>query len=593
MWAVNWASVLDTQVVAKVSTCSVYLLCLFKMATKKIFFNLVCVCILLILCYICFIQSTKPAAITTSHNHDKNMPGYRVPHKGEDKPLQQNYIWPNSTTLSAAITTSHNHDKNMPGYRVPHKGEDKPLQQNYIWPNSTTLSIEEKVEKCMREANLVSGPLLTKARGNARYFLDEYRKVIPEKGLKGHRSHCWKGHYTAKWDSNHVFGKMGNISYLTKLTYYPFGQGLPVQTGLAKSFKTPQYSYNVLCLPNVYILGYTKCGSTFFYSFLSKLIILSTGTSKEMEYSKETQYWAHFEAYLYPWKKHMPNVTTLGMYLLNYIPGIEAVRHNNTDAILIEGTPNTIVEWPIFSVEENNMTNYCLLPAALPTLFPDSKYFAIVRNPLDMLYSNFWFSCTKRHYRVPDPFKGPDVFHDRVMSKIDRFNNCVRDTSDPGLSAPCSLDDSYSKCIRQRTHLLDQCSDDIIDNEFTPELPSRCGEVTIYYGIYYIHVRKWLSLVRRDRLFVLTLEELNRFPGKIVNDTLHFLDLKPLTDKEVAKFAKDVMKTGDKYMQQVINYKSDPKLFMRADTRLALETFYHPFNALLAELLSSNEFLWF
>ena len=466
------------------------------------------------------------------------------------------------------------------------------IQQNYEWPGSPNLSIEEKVEKCMRDSNLVSGPLLTKARDNARYFLDEYRKVIPEKGLKGHRSHCWKGHYTAKWDSKHVFGKMGDISYSTKLSYYPFC-GYPVQTSLEESFKTPQYSSNVLCLPNVYVLGYTKCGSTFFYSFLSKLIILSMGTSKEMEYSKETEYWAHFEAYLHPWKKHMPKVTTLGMYLLNYIPGMEAVRHNNTDAILIEGTPNTIVEWPIFTSKENNMTNYCLLPAALPTLFPDSKYFAIVRNPLDMLYSNFWFSCTKSHIDIPEPTKAPDVFHNRVMSKINRFNNCVRDTSDPGLSAPCSLDDSYSKCIRQRTHLLDQCSDDIIANEFTPELPPLCGEVTIYYGIYYIHVRKWLSLVRRDRLFVLTLEEVNQFPGKIANDTLRFLDLKPLNGKEVDKFAKDIMKTGDKYTQQVINYKSDPKLFMRADTRLALETFYHPFNTLLAELLNSNKFLWF
>ena len=519
------------------------------MATKKTFLNLVCVCILLILCYICFIQPTKPAATTTSHNH-----------------------------------------KNKPEYKVTHKGEDKLLQQNYTWPSSTTLSIEEKVEKCMREANLVSGPLLTKARDNARYFLDEYRKVIPEKGLKGHRSHCWKGHYTANWDSKHVFGKMGDISYSTRLSYYPFGPGHPVRTGLAESFKTPQYSSNVLCLPNVYVLGYTKCGSTFFYSFLSKLIISSMGTSKEMEYSKETEYWARFDAYK---KRVVPKVQTLGMLLLNYIPGMEAVKQSNTDAILIEGTPNTIVEWPVFTAEEDIKTNYCLFPAALPTLFPDSKYFAIVRNPLDMLYSNFWFSCTKRHNPVPDPFKGPDVFHDRVMSKIHRFNNCVRDTSDPGLSAPCSLDDSYNKCIRQRTHLLDQCSDDIIANEFTPELPPLCGEVTIYYGIYYIHVRKWLSLVRRDRLFVLTLEEVNQFPGKIVNDTLRFLDLKSLTGKEVDKFAKGIMKTGDKYTQQVINYKSDPKLFMRADTRLALETFYHPYNTLLAELLKSNKFLWF
>ncbi len=46
------------------------------------------------------------------------------------------------------------------------------------------LTIEEKVEGCMRMANLDSQQLITQARDNARYFLDEYRKVIPEKDLE-------------------------------------------------------------------------------------------------------------------------------------------------------------------------------------------------------------------------------------------------------------------------------------------------------------------------------------------------------------------------------------------------------------------------
>ena len=450
------------------------------------------------------------------------------------------------------------------------------------------MSVEEKVEKCMKRSGLRSELLLTQARGNAKYFINEYRRIIPERGLEGYRSHCWRENYYAKWEAHSVSGNIGDKNFSLAMSYWPFNQRLPNHL---EKLNSNHYNSSFVCLPNVYLLGYEKCGSTFLYSFVVKLASLSTNKSVDMAFLKETRYWVRFHPYQTS-QLHLPIAESLGMYLLNYIPGMDTAKQNQTDMVLIEGTPNKMVEWPIFTEDEEGLSNYCLLPAALPTLFPDSKYFAIMRNPIDMVYSNFWFSCTKHSIKLKNVADGPDIFHKRIMPKIHTFNNCVRNESDPAFSAPCSLDGNYSDCIRQRTHLLDKCSFSIIANEFSPELPL-CGETTLYYGLYYIHVRKWLSLVERENLFFLTMEELTQSPNKVAADILQFLDLKMLSSDEIQSFSEEITKTGTKNSQTSIHYKSNPQLNMRADTRHALETFYHPYNLLLAELLGSNKFDWF
>ena len=44
--------------------------------------------------------------------------------------------------------------------------------------------------------------------------------------------------------------------------------------------------------------------------------------------------------------------------------------------------------------------------------------------------------------------------------------------------------------------------------------------------------------------------------------------------------------------QHVIDYKSDPRLKMREDTKQILVQFFLPYNQLLAELLGDDKFLW-
>ena len=182
--------------------------------------------------------------------------------------------------------------------------------------NSEDITIEEKVEKCMRMANLNSELLLTQARDNARYYVDEYRKVIPAESLPGHRSHCWHTEYTAKWtrSSRQMSGHIGNVSYnFNKLPAWPYSNNIfPLKD-------QQMYTSNTVCLPNVFVIGHEKCGSTFLFTVIDNLISMSTNNWKKRQIYKEPMFWAIFEAYKTN-HKHIPKATDFFRYLIYYIP---------------------------------------------------------------------------------------------------------------------------------------------------------------------------------------------------------------------------------------------------------------------------------
>ena len=80
--------------------------------------------------------------------------------------------------------------------------------------------------------------------------------------------------------------------------------------------------------------------------------------------------------------------------------------------------------WPQFYPNEG-LVNFCLLPSVILQVLPTSKYVVVMRNPLDMLYSAFWFSCTMYgiHLSMATKLKGPDIVHQRIVTKIKLFNS--------------------------------------------------------------------------------------------------------------------------------------------------------------------------
>ena len=449
------------------------------------------------------------------------------------------------------------------------------------------------VKQCMLATHLDtvlnSSDIVSQSIRNTKYFVNEFRKAIPQESLDKYQSHCWRQSYSIQWTPFIYKGHIGNLSYKRK---FEKKRKHKLKSPSLMSIKAKRYESDLACLPNFFLAGFPKCGSTFLFCLINKLIshVLFNDTSIHLVAEKEPHFWAKANAAQY---FTVPSVEEIGDYMLNFLPGLVHIdSFSQHRGILIDGTPNTMFNWPRFRKTEHDLTNYCLLPATLPILLPNSKFVVIMRNPVKMLYSAFWFSCTtlRTNFSRDLLLKGPSLFHERVMSKIHTFSNCMTDTSVPSISHVCELDssDSYDLCIRERLHLLDKCTHEITFNLFSQEL-AHCGRSRVAMGMYYVHIRKWLSVVSKDRFLFLTLEELIEKPTQTVHEMVKFLGLRGNIDSSTVD---SIAQSCNENSQSTVNYKHDPRLQMRMDTKLLLERFYHTFNSLLAEKLDNDKFLW-
>jgi len=456
-------------------------------------------------------------------------------------------------------------------------------------------SVSETVQQCMTATHLDHSLDTRLSQRNAQYLFNEFRKVIPEHSLEGYLSHCWKTLYSVRWTDSHIDGYIGNASFdCTLNSKNP--QTRLITRYLTKEFPSMKFESDMLCLPNLFLAGFPKCGSTYLYCVVNKLVdLVSKRVRTRHEAVKEPHFWVSANTNR---DMRVPSMSSLQSYILNFIPGLqrgtkEKSSSGHSQVMLLDGSPNMFFKWPKFRPDEPDLTNYCLIPSVLPNLLPQSKYLVVMRNPVKMMYSAFWFSCTtiKRNLPMSVQLRGPHVFHDRVRQKLDLFNNCMIDHNVPQLNSTCSMEskEAYSRCIMGRLHLLDKCVTNVTFNNFSPELAG-CGRTRLAMGIYYSHIRKWLKIVSKKRFLFLTLEDLVKDAKPAMVSVLEFLGLS-WEESKFDNIAERVQYSCDTNSQSSVNYSKDPRLKMRKDTSRILSVFFHPFNQLLGELINRTS-LW-
>ena len=486
-----------------------------------------------------------------------------IPQDRKEQPTSDTFLTGGGYIDTAGIISSHNDIIASTGSVI---GSHKDTTVNVITSASVqqSLSIGEvdivlsNVETCLVSTDLTEN--ITAAKKNAEYFLSVLRHVIPRNFNTTYRSPCWQMDFRATLlpaiGTNFRMGNMTSISSHKELQY-------AVKADLFKLYRG-RFSSSIMCLPKVFIAGFSKCGSTFLYCFLNRIIHHSLGVHTS-ESEKEPHWWVGAG---YHHKPHKPVASDIGGYLLNFARGMDAMQKSHYNAVTIDGSPNLIWSWPRFYPSEG-LVNYCLLPSIIPQVLPTSKYIVVMRNPLDMLYSAFWFSCTMYgiNLSMATRLKGPDIFHERIVAKIKLFNSCTQ---------------RYSS---------DKCIFDITFNIFNGTTGfSKCGRSRLDMALYYIHVHKWLSIVPRERFLFLTLEEMSKDPNIVARKAIDFLDLPPPKNVNVADYVHSCSRSLN--AQNSVDYRHDHRLQMRNDTREFLESFFRPFNQRLAELLGDRKFLW-
>ena len=405
---------------------------------------------------------------------------------------------------------------------------------------------------------------LEPALANVKYYLDIIYKFIPVTGfISNVPNHCWRTDLKVVFGKSVIEGRFGaiNVSFQVKPNDSDFQQ-LNCITNSGNLVKDLHRLSNqriikdltVACIPSIFLAGFPKCGSTF-------LNYLLKSHPRIVEAKQKEPHWWVFN-------KHFTNDTARNaMFLANYLLNYELLKQGTLyqSKLSVDATPSIMFDWPDFlpsSNSRNHEINFCLLPSVIPKVLPKTRFIVVMRNPVNLLYSSFWFSCTHRQGVVPmeTQLKGPGIFHERITQKIRIFNACIE-------TFP------LAKCVLDAAHTL-----------LTPDL-QKCGRTRLEMGIYYTHVQKWLSVVPQSKFLFLTLEELSVHTNTVMRRVWQFLDIKAPSGN---------LQVSDKsvHQQETVDYRNDPRLAMRNDTRELLERFFQPYNKLLASLIGDDKFLW-
>ena len=383
-----------------------------------------------------------------------------------------------------------------------------------------------------------------------KYYIDVLRKFIPHQFNTTLPNHCWNADVKLNFSSSLVSGHVNG----TKFSVNWRDIKKPLNTLSVLLAGTQHHFLPLSCIPEVFLAGFNKCGSSYLHCLITSHPAVSRAIRKEANF---------FSA-----NSHFTNENKAAFYFADYISNFRSsiqqlIDESGTSSLSVDGSVRMMTEWPSFAGQQK-VINYCLLPAVIPEILPKAKFIVVMREPLSMMYSLFWFSCTRANKSVPSretQLKGPDIFHERIVARIHHFKSCL--TVFP-----------LAKCIAESS---------TIREPFHPLMP-RCGKTLMFRAVYYIHIQKWLSVIPRERFHFLTLEELSSNLDETADMVWQFIGVKP--------FAINSNLCEGMNKQKAIDYKNDPRLAMRSDTREILKSFFQPYNQMLADLLGDKKFLW-
>lgn len=333
----------------------------------------------------------------------------------------------------------------------------------------------------------------------------------------------------------------------------------------SKKFKNPCWEEinsrqskkpNSFCLPYFFLAGFPECGTTSLHFTLSQHPqIFAPGR-------KEPHWWTRVA--LRDMKpKFMRNII---MKYLNYfeLPVSEGVTHPEVQKWMItyDGTQSTLWDSNFFS--DATQLDYCAMPAILSRVLPNGKLMVIMRNPVTRIYSDYYRVCHDVHVgewpkeMQEDPAKH---FHTTIERDIRIFNNCLM-----------SNNHSLPWCIG-KLHTL----------------PTECGNVgeRLLIGLYYIHLHKWMQFYPRENFLFLRTEDIKREPHRMITQITEFLEVDTVSEVQAKTWFSSVLHARKEYTE------IDPdKLVMRPESKTLLEDFFKPYNAILADFIGDQRFLW-
>ena len=216
---------------------------------------------------------------------------------------------------------------------------------------------------------------------------------------------------------------------------------------------------------------------------------------------------------------------------------------------------------PLVMVEKD----ICVVPLTLFEALPRSKIIIIMRNPIDRLWSDYWYFCSRNEWKSGNEYVIPkhippiasELFHNYTVSAIDDFIKCVRSGQ------------TQFYCTTMAGSW--------------PGKKSFCNNVRLGLSIYYLHVVRWFSVFPQSQILLIRTEDLSAHPSTTMNQVWSFIDVYESSHQIKEKINRNAWIDDSKYSKY---FKMWP------ETRKILWEFFKPYNLRLAKLLNDERFKW-
>uniref|UniRef100_H3DQ19 Sulfotransferase n=1 Tax=Tetraodon nigroviridis TaxID=99883 RepID=H3DQ19_TETNG len=372
--------------------------------------------------------------------------------------------------------------------------------------------------------------------------------VIPRKFLPGIKNPCWYEEYS---------GNLSSDPYRTNLYAHYSKRFRTVFQQLRNTFQEHLIhrdgkAYRMRCLPYFYIIGQPKCGTTDLYDRLRLHPDVKFTTFKE-------PHW---------WTRKRFGIIRLseGFHdrypVEDYLDLFDQAAHQIQGNLSVNGSaspsqPNVIIgEASASTMWDNNAWVYFydnsteggppfLIQDFLHALQPHARFIVMLRDPVERLYSDYLY------FGIAN--KSAEDFHEKVSESLQLFEGCLTEYT-------------LRSCVYNTT----------VNNA----LPVR-----LQVGLYIVYLMDWLSVVSREQVLVLRLEDHATNRKYTMHRVFDFLRLEPPT-KEIES---EITESPASNTRRPADKNLGPMLPI---TKEILRDFYRPFNEKLAKVLRNDSFIW-
>ncbi|XP_067225954.1 carbohydrate sulfotransferase 15-like isoform X2 [Chanodichthys erythropterus] len=307
--------------------------------------------------------------------------------------------------------------------------------------------------------------------------------VIPRHFLPDVKNPCWyeelRGNMSADPYGSNLFGR---LSSKMRIAF----------ERLSATFKKQLIQHDgklqrLRCLPYFYIIGQPKCGTTDLYERLR------LHPDVHLTLPKEPHWWSRKRFGIIrpgdPPLTHFP----LDHYLDLFDSVAQRIQHrllgnSSSSSSIITGEASASTMWDNLAwLYLHDISREAEPPSLVQDFIhavqPDARLIAILRDPVERLYSDYLYFGTSN--------KSALDFHQKVCESLRLFDACLRDA---GLRA----------CVYSSTLYY-------------------AMSVRLQVGLYVVFILDWLSVFSRDQLLVLRLEDHAANLTHSMNRVFHFL----------------------------------------------------------------------